>query len=264
MEIDDEFNKNLKILIPWLLSPENLDVKEINGNKITHQGLAEYFKAYIKISQGEELPHPKSMLAEANNLIAVATAKDTYNKRMEEICGGDKPFLASTDLQNKHLELKEESIKLFHGVKKMGGEEFSHCYLQQLESEIDEFYTQYVKHNNSKNIFFAAYTPATLFVVIFITCVIAGVTGFLGLDIIDSLCNMIMGLTLITLCTWSYILYSGEYRELGAVIDQVSAALWNQALYKLYSVASTHRHLCHHAFPTSKSNSTEESKCKKM
>lgn len=61
-EIDDEFIKNLKILIPWLLSPDSLDIKEINGNKITCRGLLEYFKAYIKIYQGEELPHPKSML----------------------------------------------------------------------------------------------------------------------------------------------------------------------------------------------------------
>lgn len=46
-EIDDEFIKNLKILIPWLLSPENLDVKEINGNHITCRGLVEYFKVFI-------------------------------------------------------------------------------------------------------------------------------------------------------------------------------------------------------------------------
>ncbi|XP_039721090.1 atlastin-1 isoform X2 [Pteropus medius] len=271
-EIDDEFIKNLKILIPWLLSPESLDIKEINGNKITCRGLVEYFKAYIKIYQGEELPHPKSMLqatAEANNLAAVATAKDTYNKKMEEICGGDKPFLAPNDLQTKHLELKEESVKLFRGVKKMGGEEFSRRYLQQLETEIDELYIQYIKHNDSKNIFHAARTPATLFVVIFITYVIAGVTGFIGLDIIASLCNMIMGLTLITLCTWAYIRYSGEYRELGAVIDQVAAALWdqgstNEALYKLYSAAATHRHLYHQAFPAPKSESTEQSEKKKI
>ncbi|KAF3831162.1 hypothetical protein GH733_002400, partial [Mirounga leonina] len=252
-EIDDEFIKNLKILIPWLLSPESLDIKEINGNKITCRGLVEYFKAYIKIYQGEELPHPKSMLqatAEANNLAAVATAKDTYNKKMEEICGGDKPFLAPNDLQAKHLALKEESVKLFRGVKKMGGEEFSRRYLQQLESEIDELYIQYIKHNDSKNIFHAARTPATLFVVIFITYVIAGVTGFIGLDIIASLCNMIMGLTLITLCTWAYIRYSGEYRELGAVIDQ--------ALYKLYSAAATHRHLYHQAFPAPNPQTSQE------
>uniref|UniRef100_A0A8C7DW98 Atlastin-1 n=1 Tax=Naja naja TaxID=35670 RepID=A0A8C7DW98_NAJNA len=251
-EIDDDFIKNLKILIPWLLSPKSLDVKEINGNKITCRGLVEYFKA----------------TAEANNLAAVATAKDTYNKRMEEVCGGDKPFLAPSDLQNKHLELKEEAVRQFRGVKKMGGEEFSRRYLQQLEAEIDELYVQYIKHNDSKNIFHAARTPATLFVVIFITYVIAGVTGFIGLDIIASLCNMIMGLTLITLCTWAYIRYSGEYRELGAVIDQVAAALWdqgntNEALYKLYSAAATHRHLYHHAFPTAQKVEPKEGTEKK-
>ncbi|NXX98767.1 ATLA1 protein, partial [Centropus bengalensis] len=68
-----------------------------------------------------------------------------------QVCGGDKPFLAPSDLQSKHTELKEEAVKQFRGVKKMGGEEFSRRYLQQLENEIDELYIQYIKHNDSKN-----------------------------------------------------------------------------------------------------------------
>ncbi|XP_059373140.1 atlastin-1-like [Carassius carassius] len=256
-EIDQEFINNLQVLVLWLLSPKNLDVKEINGSKITCRGLLEYFKAYIKIYQGEELPHPKSMLqatAEANNLAAVAAAKDLYNKKMEEVSGGDRPFLAPSELQARHLNIREEALMLFRSVKKMGGEEFSRRYLQQLEAEIDELFVQYIKHNDSKNIFHAARTPATLFVVIFVMYVAAGITGFVGVDIIASICNMVLGFALITLCTWAYIRYSGEYRELGAVIDQVAGALWdqgstNEALYKLYSVAANHRQLCNHAFP---------------
>ncbi|XP_077587084.1 atlastin-1 isoform X1 [Stigmatopora nigra] len=256
-EIDNEFVSHLKVLVPWLLSPANLDVKEINGSKITCRGLLEYFKAYIKIYQGEDLPHPKSMLqatAEANNLAAVAAAKDLYNKKMEEVCGGDRPFLAPGELQARHGDIREEALSLFRGVKKMGGEEFSRRYLQQLASEVDQVFVQYIKHNDSKNIFHAARTPATLFVVIFVMYVAAGVTGFVGVDVVASLCNMILGLALITLCTWAYIRYSGEYRELGAVIDQVAGALWdqgstNEALHKLYNVAANHRHLYQHAFP---------------
>ncbi|KAJ3613462.1 hypothetical protein NHX12_019711 [Muraenolepis orangiensis] len=258
-EIDKDFIENLEVLVPWLLSPSNLDVKEINGSRITCRGLLEYFKAYIKIYQGEELPHPKSMLqatAEANNLAAVAAAKDLYNKKMEEVCGGDRPFLAPAELQARHGEIREEALQVFRGVKKMGGEEFSRRYLQRLETEVDEVFVQYIKHNDSKNIFHAARTPATLFVVIFVMYVAAGVTGFVGVDVIASVCNMVLGLALITLCTWAYIRYSGEYRELGAVIDQVAGALWdqgstNEALYKLYNVAANHRHLYHHAFPGS-------------
>uniref|UniRef100_A0A4W4FU85 GB1/RHD3-type G domain-containing protein n=1 Tax=Electrophorus electricus TaxID=8005 RepID=A0A4W4FU85_ELEEL len=247
-----DFISNLQVLVPWLLSPRNLDVKEINGNKITCRGLLEYFKAYIKIYQGEELPHPKSMLqatAEANNLAAVAAAKDLYNRKMEEVSGGDRPFLAPSELQARHVAIREEALAVFRSVKKMGGEEFSRRYLQQLEAEVDELFVQYIKHNDSKNIFHAARTPATLFVVIFVMYVAAGITGFVGVDVIASVCNMVLGFALITLCTWAYIRYSGEYRELGAVIDQVAGALWDQALYKLYNVAANHRQLYNHAFP---------------
>lgn len=43
-EIDGDFLSNLKVLVPWLLSPQSIDVKEINGSKITCRGLVEYFK----------------------------------------------------------------------------------------------------------------------------------------------------------------------------------------------------------------------------
>lgn len=45
-EIDGDFLNNLKVLVPWLLSPQNIDVKEINGSKITCRGLVEYFKVW--------------------------------------------------------------------------------------------------------------------------------------------------------------------------------------------------------------------------
>ncbi|KPP71574.1 atlastin-2-like [Scleropages formosus] len=230
-DIDDDFKKELENLVPLLLSPEKLVVKEIGGSKVTCRDLVEYFKAYIKIYQGEELPHPKSMLqatAEANNLAAVAGAKDSYNKSMEQVCGGDKPYIAPADLERSHEEFKQSSIKQFRAVKKMGGEEFCRRYQEQLESELDEAYANFIKHNDSKNIFYAARTPATLFAVMFAMYIISGVTGFIGLNSIATVCNLVMGVALISLCIWAYVKYSGEFRELGAVIDQVAETLWEQ------------------------------------
>ncbi|MEQ2312590.1 putative RING-H2 finger protein, partial [Ameca splendens] len=61
-DVEDDFKTQLAELVPLLLAPDRLVEKEIGGSKITCRDLVEYFKAYIKIYQGDELPHPKSML----------------------------------------------------------------------------------------------------------------------------------------------------------------------------------------------------------
>ncbi|XP_074501689.1 atlastin-2-like isoform X1 [Sebastes fasciatus] len=235
-DIDGDFKKALAKLVPLLLAPERLVEKEIGGNKVTCRDLLEYFKAYIKIYQGEELPHPKSMLqatAEANNLTAVAGAKDMYGKNMELVCGGDKPYIAPADLERCHDEFREHSVRHFRSVKKMGGEEFCQRYQSQLEAELDETFSNFSKHNDSKNIFYAARTPATLFAVMFATYVVSGVTGFIGLSVLAALANLVMGVALLSLCAWAYVKYSGEFREVGTMIDLVAETLWEQVLKPL-------------------------------
>lgn len=37
-----------------------------------------------------------------------------------------------------------------------------------------------------------------------------------------------MGLALLALCAWAYVKYSGEYREVGILIDEVAETLWEQ------------------------------------
>uniref|UniRef100_A0A671UZN1 Atlastin GTPase 2 n=1 Tax=Sparus aurata TaxID=8175 RepID=A0A671UZN1_SPAAU len=239
-DIDEEFKKELVNLVPTLLSPENLVEKEIGGVKITCRDLLHYFKAYMKIYQGEELPHPKSMLqatAEANNLAAVAGAKDAYNKSMEQVCGGDKPYISPAELERRHMDLRQASVRHFRSVKKMGGEDFCRRYQEQLEAELDEAYANFSKHNDGKNIFYAARTPATLFAVMFIMYVVSLVTGFVGINSVATLCNLVMGVALTALCIWAYVKYSGEFREVGGVIDQVAETLWEQVISCLDEVS---------------------------
>ncbi|XP_029305099.1 LOW QUALITY PROTEIN: atlastin-2-like [Cottoperca gobio] len=235
-DINGDFKSSLSKLVPLLLAPDRLVEKEIGGNKVTCRDLLEYFKAYIKIYQGEELPHPKSMLqatAEANNLTAVAGAKDMYAKNMELVCGGEKPYLAPADLERFHEEFLEHSVHYFRSVKKMGGEEFCQRYQSQLEVELDEAFSNFTKHNDGKNIFYTARTPATLFAVMFVTYVVSGVTGFIGLSTLAALANLVMGVALMSLCAWAYVKYSGEFREVGTLIDLVAETLWEQVLKPL-------------------------------
>src|SRR5882757_5719891 len=102
------------------------------------------------------MPEPKSMLeatAEANNLTAVASVKDGYIAAMEEICGGDKPFLNPKTLETKHTDLRREAMDSFDKIPKMGGKEFSESYREQLMMELDQTYEHFEAQNKSKNMF---------------------------------------------------------------------------------------------------------------
>uniref|UniRef100_A0A8C1UA45 Atlastin 3 n=1 Tax=Cyprinus carpio TaxID=7962 RepID=A0A8C1UA45_CYPCA len=230
-DVAPEFKEQLRELIPNLLKTDELAVKEINGNKVTCRGLLEFFKAYIKIYQGEDLPHPKSMLeatAEANNLAAVASAKDQYYKNMEKVCGGDLPYVAPDSLEEKHRFFMQEALDLFSSTKKMGGRDFCYRYQEQLEGELKEMWESFSKHNESKNVFSAFRTPAVLFVLVCLLYVLSGILFFIGLETISFACDCVVGLAMIAMLTWAFIRYSGQYREVGSAIDQAAGVILEQ------------------------------------
>uniref|UniRef100_A0A673GSJ1 Atlastin-3-like n=1 Tax=Sinocyclocheilus rhinocerous TaxID=307959 RepID=A0A673GSJ1_9TELE len=232
-DVAPEFKEQLHELIPNLLKTDELAVKEINGNKVTCRGLLEYFKAYIKIYQGEDLPHPKSMLeatAEANNLAAVASAKDQYYKNMETVCGGDLPYVAPDSLEEKHHFFLQEALHLFSSTKKMGGRDFCYRYQEQLEGELKELWESFSKHNESKNVFSAFRTPAVLFVLVCLLYVLSGILFFIGLETISFACDCVVGLAMIAMLTWAFIRYSGQYREVGSAIDQAAGVILERFL----------------------------------
>lgn len=61
--IEPVFKQSLRSLVPMLLAPESLIVKSINGQKVRARDMIQYFKSYMAIYKGSELPEPKSMLA---------------------------------------------------------------------------------------------------------------------------------------------------------------------------------------------------------
>ncbi|XP_008121608.1 atlastin-3 [Anolis carolinensis] len=231
-DIAEEFKDQLMQLVPFVLDPRQLLEKEINGSKVTCRGLLEYFRAYIKIYQGEDLPHPKSMLmatAEANNLAAVASAKDIYYTNMEMLCGGDKPYVAPELLEEKHRVQSALAVQHFQRIKKMGGKEFSQRYEEELVKGLNDLFQDLAKHNNSKNIFASFRTPGVIFSLIVSLYLGSGLTGYLGLELAAQLCNVLVGLLLLSLTAWGYIRYSGQYRELGVIIDTTAEFLLERA-----------------------------------
>ncbi|XP_006270828.3 atlastin-3 [Alligator mississippiensis] len=231
-DVAEEFKEGLQQLIPLVLDPARLREKEINGSMVTCRGLLEYFKAYIKIYQGEDLPHPKTMLqatAEANNLAAVASAKDLYYLKMEQMCGGDKPYVAPAQLDERHEAARTAALELFRRVKKMGGAAFSRGYEEQLETELAELHAHFSRHNEAKNLLGALRTPAVLAGTVLALYLGSGLSGFVGLSVVAQLCNGLVGLLLLALLAWGYIRYSGHYRPLGTAIDTTAGYVLEQA-----------------------------------
>ncbi|KAJ2938556.1 hypothetical protein O0L34_g13052 [Tuta absoluta] len=236
-DIEPEFKRSLQQLVPMLLAPQNLVPKLINGQRVKAKGLLQYFKSYMSIYKGNDLPEPKSMLqatAEANNLTAVAEAKEVYTTLMEEVCGGAKPYLQTQLLEAEHHRIRDKALHAFHAKRKMGGDEFSQSYCEQLTHDLEEQFNAFRAHNESKNIFKAARTPSVYFAIALVFYILSGVFGLVGLYPVANLCNLAMGLALLTLVLWAYIRYSGEMRELGVTIDDTANVLWDNFMKPVY------------------------------
>uniref|UniRef100_A0A914XQZ3 GB1/RHD3-type G domain-containing protein n=1 Tax=Plectus sambesii TaxID=2011161 RepID=A0A914XQZ3_9BILA len=235
-EIEAEFKQQLRTMVPRLLNGQSLVLKEINGQKVTCRELLEYFRAYIKIFQGEVLPEPKSMLmatAEANNLAAVASAKALYYKLMEEICGGDTPYMSTAELTAEHERTRDEAVKIFRTARKMGGDQYSEQFLEKLDEEIFTQFEGFVKVNNGKNLFKSMRTPAVLIAILIVDYLFQELFQLLGLNTFANMCSLFLGIVLITLCTWAYTRYSGDFREAGMFIDELTTWIWTNVLAPL-------------------------------
>ncbi len=87
-QIDEDFQEQLLSLVPSLLSPENLVVKRINGERVTCGELCEYFKTYTQIFGDGNLPEPTSIFeatAEANNLNAFNKGMQFFKDEMNKV-----------------------------------------------------------------------------------------------------------------------------------------------------------------------------------
>jgi len=111
--------------------------------------------------------------------------------------------MAESELEKYHQENKESAIDKFRSTKKMSGQSFSQLYEDQLSKEIEEEYEEFISLNNSKNIFYAARTPAVLVALIVVFYIISYMVGFVGVAVIASLTNYCLGISILLLMVWS-------------------------------------------------------------
>ena len=70
---------------------------------------------------------------------------------------------------------------------------------------MEDLFANFRAHNEGKNIFKTARTPATLFTVAAIFYVLSGIFGLLGMYSFANMFNLMMGVALLTLGLWAYV-----------------------------------------------------------
>lgn len=70
---------------------------------------------------------------------------------------------------------------------------------------MDDAFIQFKEHNESKNIFKAARTPAVFCALAAAMYFLSGIFGFTGLYPIANIFNWVLGLCILTLMLWTYI-----------------------------------------------------------
>lgn len=70
-----------------------------------------------------------------------------------QLCGSNKPHVNSDTLKREHDRCRQEAIDLFRSIRKMGGDEKSRVFQEQLEQQIDMSYANNDRLNAGKSIF---------------------------------------------------------------------------------------------------------------
>lgn len=152
--IEEEFKQELGNLVPWLLAPDNIPVKNIRGRGITCHELMAYFQVYVHVFKTSQTPAAESVFeatVQASNLAAMHKARDLYMTKMVKVW--QEEGLTRETMEGHHYRLREESMELFESTPKMGGEEYAQRYLESLTAEIEEIFSSFSTYVGEKKRF---------------------------------------------------------------------------------------------------------------
>lgn len=183
-EMKPNFVEHLRVFVPQVLSPKNLLVKRIGGEAVNGQSLLEYFRVYAETFKGEKIPEAKNLYdatAEASNLAAVANSKNHYMKSMKDVCGAHKPYVNPKILEQKHNQLLKESLKMFENTKKLGEEDYSKNFSDNLLKELTSSFDEFAEMNNSKNMFNMWGSPLILLCFWFLAFTLSRIFELIGI-----------------------------------------------------------------------------------
>jgi len=242
-EMEEDFVQHLEQFIPSLLDVKKIPIKEIAGLQVTGNELIQYFKVYFNTFKDNEIPEPKSIMeatSEANNHIAVQSAKNLYIKEMEEICGGKKPFISPSFLEKKHNEIKKRAMTCFFETKKFGGEEFSRSFIEKLETDLKDQFERYKETNQAKNVFAMLGAPMIFLIYAVVLIVLSKIVDIIGIAFLSSIIFTFATMNLVVIFIYFILKVQGTFPEFVQGIDDVAETARSFTIQVVMNLARNH------------------------
>ncbi|XP_055309514.1 atlastin-like [Sitodiplosis mosellana] len=148
--VHGSFKGNVTILAHSLFAPNNLVVKQINGQKVRAKELLPYLKAHANILKKGQLLNPKTYLQAVLDVQYTTEIDDCFKKycaQMNAIFNSYKSYFKTAELMQRHTELTDEALKKFSEQKKLNEKEYVSTFENKLKSNIDAEFERLNKTN---------------------------------------------------------------------------------------------------------------------
>lgn len=232
-DMKDNFVEKLREFVPMVLGPENLLVKKIGGETVNGQSLLEYFRVYSETFKGEKIPEARNLYeatAEASNLAAIANCKNFYQESMKDICGAKKPYINPKILEQKHNQLLRESMNMFENTKKLGGEDYSKTFSDNLLKDLVSSFEEFNAMNNSKNMFNIWGSPLILLCFWFLAFTFSRLFEIIGIGPLANLFYLQATICFLSIIVYLGLKYTGNFPDVVVAVDKVAEYCWLRAM----------------------------------
>ncbi|XP_064463134.1 atlastin-2-like [Ornithodoros turicata] len=122
-DLSRDFKYHIEKLVSYLLSPDTLVPKKINGRIITCKELVCMFQAYFSVFNQKELPQPMSVFnatAFVHNKRIIDEIVKKYEAGMEPVVRTSADFESDTEIEMEHDNLMKDCLAQFETEQKMG------------------------------------------------------------------------------------------------------------------------------------------------
>ncbi|RZC42284.1 GBP domain containing protein, partial [Asbolus verrucosus] len=122
-DVDAEFRKHIQVFAPYILAPENLVPKKINGEMIKVVDLVNLIEGYWKCLQDGRMPSLQTIFSVAANvqhMVVLHQSENIYDEKMRFIQEDDSKVLDKYTLIKEHIASKSAAMKHYNEKRKLG------------------------------------------------------------------------------------------------------------------------------------------------